>query len=66
MTALTIPLMEARVSRLEEDMRDVKPRLPRMAEAIIRIEAMLYATLPHRATKGDLANPRTDTRRPKD
>jgi hypothetical protein len=54
------PLMEARVSRLEEDMRDVKTRLPRMEEAIIRIEAMLVATLPHLATKADLAELRTE------
>ncbi len=56
------PLMEARVSRLEEDMRDVKARLPRMEEAIIRIEAMLSATLPHLATKADLAELRTETK----
>ena len=54
------PLMEARVSRLEEDMRDVKARLPRMEEAIIRIESMLGATLPHLATKADLAELRTE------
>jgi ribosomal protein L29 len=54
------PLMEARVSRLEEDMRDVKTRLPPMEEAIVRIEAMLTATLPHLATKADLADLRAE------
>ena len=49
------PAMEARVSRLEEDMRDVKATLPRLEAAIIRIEATLTATLPHLATKADLA-----------
>jgi hypothetical protein len=49
------PLMEARVSRLEEDMREVKATLPRMEAAIVRIEATLAATLPHLATKADLA-----------
>lgn len=49
------PVMEARVSRLEEDMRDVKAVLPRMEAAIIRIETTLVATLPHLATKADLA-----------
>jgi hypothetical protein len=49
------PLMEARVSRLEEDMRELKAAWPRMEAAIIRIEATLAATLPHLATKADLA-----------
>ena len=50
------PLMEARVSRLEEEMREVKVTLPRMEAAIVRIEATLTATLPHLATKADLAH----------
>jgi len=49
------PLMEARVSRLEEDMRELKAAWPRMEAAIIRIETTLAATLPHLATKVDLA-----------
>jgi hypothetical protein len=49
------PLMEARVSRLEEDMREVKTTQSRMEAAIIRIEATLSTTLPHLATKADLA-----------
>jgi hypothetical protein len=43
--------MEARVSRLEEDIREVRTTQSRMEAAIIRIEA----TLPHLATKADLA-----------
>jgi hypothetical protein len=54
------PLMEARVSRLEEDMREVKAAWPRMEAAIIRIETMLNATLPHLATKADLADLKTE------
>ena len=50
------PAMEARVSRLEEDMREVKATLPRLEAAIIRNEATLTATLPHLATKADLAH----------
>jgi chromosome segregation ATPase len=54
------PVMEARVSRLEEDMREVKATLPRMEASIIRIETMLAATLPHLATKADVAELRTE------
>ena len=70
------PVMEARVSRLVEDMHDVKAsnarleatttrleattaRLDattaRLEAAIIEIKAILTATLPHLATKADLA-----------
>jgi hypothetical protein len=45
------PLMEARVSRLEADSRDMKTTLSRVEAAVIRIAA----TLPHLATKADLA-----------
>jgi hypothetical protein len=47
--------MEARISRLEEDMRDVKSSVARLEATTIRIEAMLAATLPHLATKAELA-----------
>jgi hypothetical protein len=47
--------MEARISRLEEDMRDVKSSVARLEATAIRIEAMLAATLPHLATKAELA-----------
>jgi hypothetical protein len=49
------PLMEARVSRLEEDMREEKAARQRLEAAFIRMEAMLTATLPHLATKADIA-----------
>lgn len=54
------PLMEARVSRLEEDMREEKAARSRMEAAIIRIETMLTSTLPHLATKADLADVKTE------
>ncbi len=47
--------MEARISRLEEDMREVKSAVGRLEATTIRIEAMLAATLPHLATKAELA-----------
>jgi hypothetical protein len=47
--------MEARVSRLEEDMREVKTSQSRVEAAIIRIETALATTLPHLATKADIA-----------
>jgi hypothetical protein len=51
--------MGARVSRLENDMRDAKAARSRMEAAIIRIEATLAATLPHLAAKADIADLRT-------
>lgn len=49
------PGMEARISRLEADMRDVKSAVARLEATTIRIEAMLAATLPHLATEAELA-----------
>lgn len=56
------PSMEPRVSRLEDDMREVKAangRLETMVadvrQAVTRIEATLTATLPHLATKAEVA-----------
>jgi hypothetical protein len=40
--------METRITRLEEDVREVKT-------GVIEIKAMLTATLPHLATKAELA-----------
>jgi hypothetical protein len=40
--------METRITRLEEDMREVKT-------GVIEIKAMLTATLPHLAAKAELA-----------
>lgn len=47
--------MEARVARLEEDVRDVKAVLARIEPMIIRIDATMTATLPTLATKAELA-----------
>jgi hypothetical protein len=52
--------MEASVTRLEEDMRDVKAAISRLEATTIRIETMLMATLPHLATKAELAELRAD------
>ncbi len=49
------PVMEIRVSRLEEDMRDVKSSIARLEMTTVEIKTMLAATLPHLATKADLA-----------
>src|ERR1700722_7861087 len=61
------PRMEARVSRLEEHMGDVKSaitsldaRTARVELAIVRIEAMLAATLPYLATRAEVAELRTE------
>ena len=47
--------MEAQIIRLEEDMRDVKSAIGRLEATTIEIKAMLAATLPHLATKAELA-----------
>ena len=47
--------MEARITRLEEDMRDVQSAIGRLEATTIEIKAMLAATLPHLATKAELA-----------
>jgi hypothetical protein len=44
-----------RLDRLEEDMRAVKATLSRLETMVVRIEATLLATLPHLATKAELA-----------
>jgi hypothetical protein len=49
------PGHETRISRLEEDVRDVKATLAQMVPTIVRIDSMLTATLPHLATKAELA-----------
>jgi hypothetical protein len=49
------PVMELRVSRLEEDMRDMKSSMTRLEMATVEIKTMLATTLPHLATKADLA-----------
>jgi hypothetical protein len=61
------PRTEARVSRLEEHMGDVKSaiasldaRVARVEIGVVRIESMLAATLPHLATKAEVAELRTE------
>jgi hypothetical protein len=61
------PRMEARVSRLEEHMVDVKSaigsldaRTARLETSLARIGALLDATLPHLATKAEVADLRTE------
>ena len=68
------PGMEARVSRLEQGMQDVQSavgrletttgkleeRMARVELAVARIEAMLGATLPHLATKAEVADLRSE------
>ncbi len=48
--------LEPRVAHLEEDMRDVKATLARLEPMIVRIDATLTATLPHLATRAELAD----------
>ncbi len=50
------PNMEARVARLEDDMREVKGILAQMLPMIVRIDA----TLPHLATKAKLSELRAE------
>jgi hypothetical protein len=59
--------MEERVSRLDEHVVEMKSsivsleaRVGRMELAVTRIEAMLAATLPHLATKIEVAELRTE------
>jgi hypothetical protein len=53
-------LMEDRVARLEEDMRDVKSVLSRLEPMIVRIDATLTSTLPNLATKAEVVDLRTE------
>ena len=53
-------LMEDRVARLEEDMRDVKSVLSRLEPMIVRIDATLTSTLPNLATKAEVADLRIE------
>ncbi len=62
------PGMEQRVSRLEDDMREMKASIVRLESSVhdvrqstARIEAMFAATVPHLATKADLADKPTKT-----
>jgi uncharacterized protein YicC (UPF0701 family) len=55
--------MEERVSRLEDDMQEVKSVLSRLEPMIVRIDATLTATLPNLATKAEVADLRSDMTR---
>jgi hypothetical protein len=50
------PRVEARVARLEDDMREVKGILSRLEPVIARIDAVLGATLPMLTTKAELTD----------
>lgn len=52
--------MDARVTRLEADMADVKQILGRLEPKVAEIHAFMAATLPTLATKTDLALLRAD------
>jgi hypothetical protein len=56
------PALEVRVSRLEQDSRDIRETMARLEAAVTRLEAKtdrlevkFDATIPHLATKEDLA-----------
>jgi hypothetical protein len=49
------PLMDARVSRLEEEMREEKAARARLEAAVLEVRTILVTSLPHLATKADLA-----------
>jgi hypothetical protein len=51
---------EWRVSRLEDDMRDIKAILAQIVPLIVRIDATITARLPHLATKAELADVRSE------
>jgi len=54
------PGLEVRVTRLEGDMREVKGTLGQMVPVLTRIDATLTSTLPHLATKAELADLRSE------
>jgi glycerol kinase len=54
------PLMEARISRLEEEMREEKTARARLEVAVLEIKTILTTILPHLATKADIAETKTE------
>jgi uncharacterized coiled-coil protein SlyX len=50
------PSLEPRLSRVENDVRDIKDVLVELKVTVARMEAKLDATLPHLATKADIAD----------
>ena len=53
-------LMEARVSRLEAEMREEKAARVRLETAALEVKTILTTTLPYLATKADVAELRAD------
>ena len=49
------PTLPDRVEKLEEDIKDIKKTLIGLEPMIVRIDATTQATLPHLATKAELA-----------
>lgn len=49
------PDLERRVIRLEDDVRDMKSVLGQVVPMLVRIQTTLDSTLPHLATKAELA-----------
>ena len=49
------PHMEARISRLEEEIREEKAARIRLDAAVLEIKTILTSVLPHLATKADIA-----------
>ncbi len=54
------PGLERRVSRLEDYMREVKSVLGQIVPMLVRILATLDSTLPHLATKAEVAELRAE------
>lgn len=48
------PRMEERVARVEQDIAEMKSSIRTLEHAVIRIETLLTATLPHLATKAEV------------
>lgn len=55
-------MSEARINRLDEDLREIGGRVRNVEAAVIRIETMLQNQLPHLATKAELAAGLADLR----
>ena len=51
--------MASRLSRVENDVRDLKDTLADLKTIVVRMDARLDAVLPHLATKADLATMET-------
>jgi hypothetical protein len=54
------PDLRVRVSRLEDDVHDVKATMGQLVLLVTEMKATLDATLPHLATKAELADMRTE------